>query len=412
MELKEKIKKLPSSCGVYIFKDKLGRILYIGKAKDLKRRVSSYFVRYLNSKTQAFISKVEDLDYILTSSAAQAQLLEANLIKENQPPYNISLRDDKSFPFIRITDEKFPRIYICRKKKKDTEESGIYFGPYPNVKLLKIALKSIRKVFGFRSCKRMPKSICLYGRLKLCPCPCAGKIDEYSYKEIISEIILFLNSKYNELLDKLSKKMQALAKDKRFEEAALIRDQIEALSFLVNPLGEGSSLDELEELKNLFNLKRTPERIEAFDISSISGKDACGSMVSFYRGSADKNNYRRFRIKTVEGIDDYGMLKEIINRRYSRLIREKKILPDLIIIDGGKSHLKVAKKELEKLSLDIPIISIAKREELIYTLDRDSPLRLNFKSLALKLIQRIRNEAHRFAISYHHLLRKKKLLTD
>lgn len=412
MDIKEKIKSLPTSSGVYIFKDKEGRILYIGKAKDLKKRITSYFTRQLDSKTQAFISKVEDLDYILTTSSAQAQLLEANLIKENLPPYNISLKDDKSFPFIKITDEKFPRIYICRKKKKDTEEKDLYFGPYPNAKLLKEALKSIRKIFGFRSCKRMPKEICLYGRLNLCPSPCIGKIDEASYKERISEIILFLNSKYNELLDKLSQKMQALAKDKRFEEAALIRDKIRALSFLINPLGEGNFLNELEELKKILNLKKVPEKIEAFDISTIFGKEACGSMVSFYRGSPDKNNYRRFRIKTVKGIDDYGMLKELINRRYSRLIRERKRLPDLIIVDGGKAHLRTAKEELEKLSLDIPIISIAKREELIYTLDRELPLRLNSNSLALKLIQRIRNEAHRFALSYHRLLRKKRILTS
>ena len=412
MELKEKIKNLPSKSGVYIFKDKEGKVLYIGKAKDLRKRVSSYFTRPLDSKTQALISKTEDIDYIITSSSACAQLLEASLIKEKFPPYNISLKDDKSFPFICITDEDFPRLYICRRKKIKKGDKSLYLGPYTNAKLLRQALKVLRKIFGFRSCKTLPKKSCLYGRISLCPAPCEGKIDSSQYKKIINKIILFLHSKYHQLLEKLTEEMQKLAEEKRFEEAAYIRDQIRAISLLINPNQEPKEYDELDALRSLLNLKKMPLRIEAFDISNIGGKESCGAMVSFYRGKPDKSNYRRFRIKTVNNIDDYAMLREVIYRRYKRLIEEKKELPDLIIVDGGKAHLNTAKKEIKKLNLEIPIIAIAKEEEKLYTLDRLQPISYRKKDPAFNLILRIRDEAHRFAHAYHEILRKKKVFQE
>jgi excinuclease ABC subunit C len=410
MELKEKIKNLPSKSGVYIFKDKEGKILYIGKAKDLRKRVSSYFTRPLDNKTQALISKTEDINYIVTASPAYAQLLEASLIKEKLPPYNISLKDDKSFPFICITDEDFPRIYICRRKKIKKYDRSIYLGPYTNAKLLRQALKVLRKIFGFRSCKTLPKKSCLYGRLSLCPAPCEGKIDSSQYKKIINKIILFLNSNYHQLLEKLTEEMQRLAEEKRFEEAVCIRDQIRAISVLVNPAQESEECDELDALRNLVNLKKLPLRIEAFDISNMGGKESCAAMVSFYKGKPDKSNYRRFRIKTVNNIDDYAMLREVIYRRYKRLIEEKKELPDLIIVDGGKAHLNSAKKELKILNLDIPIIAIAKEEERLYATTRPQPIEYKKQNLAFNLILKIRDEAHRFAVAYHRILRRKKCL--
>jgi excinuclease ABC subunit C len=409
MELKEKVKSFPSQSGVYIFKDKEGKILYIGKAKDLRKRVSSYFTRFLDAKTQTLISKTQDIEYITTSSCAYAQLLEASLIKENLPLYNISLKDDKSFPFICITDEEFPRICILRRKKIKENDKSLYFGPYTNAKLLRQALKTIRRLFGFRSCKTLPKKACLYGRLSLCPSPCEGKIDSQQYKKIINKIILFLNSKYPQLIDKLTKEMQRLAKEKRYEEAASIRDKIRAISLLINPTGEPKEYDELNSLKMLLNLKKIPLMIEAFDVSNIGGKEACAGMVSFYKGKPLKSNYRRFRIKTVEGIDDYAMLREVIQRRYSRLIQEKKEFCDLIIVDGGRGHLKVAEEELKKLNLNIPIVAIAKEEEKLYTLDRIQPLSYIKGNLGFNLILRIRDEAHRFAHAYHEILRRKKV---
>lgn len=409
-ELKNKVAGLPEAPGVYIFKDARGQIIYIGKAKSLKKRVQSYFSRELDAKTQVMVSKIAGLEYKLSSSESQAQILEAALIKEHQPQYNIDLKDDKSFPWIRITNEEFPIVSIYRKKGERKDDGSLYYGPYTNVKLLRQAIKLVRRIFGFRSCKNMPDKACLYGRLNLCPAPCIGEITGSCYKEIISRIKLFLESRNEELLGKLAQKMQQLAHEKKFEEAAKIRDQFNALS----AIGQGgtgfNSQFGLEDLKILLKLDKLPERIEAFDISNISGQEATGSMVSFYKGVADKNNYRRFRIKSVAGIDDYGMLAEVVRRRYSRLVRENLSLPDLILIDGGRAHLLTAQKELEKLGLDVPLVSIAKEKENIYIKGKVKPVRFKSDTPALNLIRRVRDEAHRFAVSYHHLLRRKKLI--
>ncbi|MCK9603026.1 MAG: excinuclease ABC subunit UvrC [Candidatus Omnitrophica bacterium] len=409
-ELKNKIAQLPEAPGVYIFKDAQGRIIYIGKAKSLKKRVQSYFSRQLDAKTQILVSKISGLEYRLTASENQAQLLEAALIKEHLPQYNIDLKDDKSFPWIRITDETFPVVSIYRKKGKQKNDRSLYYGPYTDVKLLRQAIKLIRRIFGFRSCKKMPNKVCLYYRLNFCPAPCIGKTNSRDYQELISRIKLFLESKYEELLRSLAQKMQQSSKEQKFEEAAKIRDQINALSAISQSETGFNLQSELEELQVLLKLKKTPQRIEAFDISNISGQQASGSMVSFFKGLPDKNNYRRFRIKTVAGIDDYKMLAEVVHRRYSRLVSENLALPDLILIDGGRSHLMTARKELEKLGLSIPLVSIAKEKENIYVLGRIHPIRFKFDTPALNLIRRIRDEAHRFAISYHHILRRKKFI--
>ncbi|MBI5145363.1 MAG: excinuclease ABC subunit UvrC [Candidatus Omnitrophica bacterium] len=409
-KLKNKLKNLPDACGVYIFKDAAGSILYIGKAKDLKKRVHSYFSRALNAKTQAMISKIADIEYRVTSSAAQAQILEAALIKDVQPQYNIDLKDDKSFPWIRITDEEFPLISIYRRKKLQKNDKSLYFGPYTNVKLLRQAFKLLRKIFGFRSCRKLPKNPCLYYRLKLCPAPCIRKISSREYKKIVAGIKMFLASKYTELLDSLYLQMKELSRKKKFEEAAIIRDRINALSAIAQTKPEIKSPYESEDLKNLLNLEKSPLRIEAFDISNIFGNEATGAMVSFYKGFPDKDNYRRFRIKTVEGIDDYAMLREVVQRRYRRLKEEKLPLPDLVLIDGGRQHLLAAEKELNLLGVNIPIVSIAKEEENIYTLAKPGPIRLREDTPALNLIRKIRDEAHRFALKYHHVLRRKKML--
>ncbi len=408
--IKEKVAKLPDSPGVYIFKDTGGEIIYIGKAKNLKKRVQTYFSRQLNSKTQAMVAKIAEIEYRLTPTEAQAQILEASLIKEHQPQYNISLKDDKTFPWIRISNEEFSIVSVCRRKKIDMQDKAVYFGPYTNVDLLRQAFKLMRRVFAFRSCKTLPKEPCLYYRLKLCPGPCAAKINSRQYKEIIYQVRMFLDYRYEELLAALSRRMQEASRDSRFEEAALIRDQINALGVIGNNKSGAVALNELEDLKALAGLAQAPYRIEAFDISNIQGESACGSMVSFYKGSADKDNYRRFRIKSVSGIDDYKMIAEVVSRRYSRLVNERLGLPGLILIDGGRQHLAVALRELEKLKLSIPVISIAKDKENIYTKDKDYPLKLKQDTPALNLIRRVRDEAHRFAISYHRLLRKKKIL--
>ena len=409
-KLKDKIANLPQTSGVYIFKDAGGKIIYIGKAKALKKRVQTYFARDLSTKTQVMVAKIADLEYRLASSEAQAQILEAALIKERLPQYNISLKDDKSFPLIRITKEDFPIVSLYRRKKAIANDTALYFGPYTNVKLLRQALKIIRRIFGFRSCKTLPRKACLYGRLELCPAPCEGKISAGQYQQIIKDITLFLGSGQEALLEKLSLRMKEAASEHKFEEAARIRDQINALT-AVGPTRSGApDFRGLKDLKKLLKLNKLSLRIEAFDISNIFGKEATGSMVSFYKGSADKDNYRRFRIKTVRAIDDYKMLAEVVRRRYFRVITEKLPLPDLVLIDGGRGHLLTAQKELKKLGLEIPLVSIAKEQENIYSNKRARPIKLKSDTPGLNLIRKIRDEAHRFAVSYHHVLRRKKII--
>ena len=410
-KLGNKIKDLPSAPGVYLFKDAHGRVIYIGKAKALKKRVQSYFNRPLDCKNQAMVEKIADLEYKVAPSESQAQIQEAALIKEFQPQYNIDLKDDKSFPWIRITSDEFPLVSIYRRKGRKKDDRDLYFGPYTNVKLLRQAFKLMRKIFGFRSCKNMPKGACLYGRIRLCPAPCAGKISAKEYEEIIQRIKLFLGSRYEELMRELTQRMRELAQEEKFEEAARARDQMQALG-AISQSGQvkSNSQDELEDLQNLLKLDKLPERIEAFDISNISGKEATGAMVSFYKGVADKNNYRRFRIKTVTGIDDYKMIAEVVERRYARLVREQLPFPDLVLIDGGRAHLLTAEKVLKGLGIKIPLVSIAKEKENIYIIGKARPIRLKSDTPAINLIRRIRDEAHRFAVAYHHLLHRKKII--
>jgi excinuclease ABC subunit C len=409
-KLKDKISRLPDAPGVYKFKDAAGRIIYIGKARRLKKRVSSYFTRLLDAKTQALVAKIVDLEYLPTPSETQAELLEAALIKEKQPYYNVIMKDDKSFPLIKISGNDFPVVSICRRKKAQANDKSLYFGPYTDAASLRQAFKDMRRIFGFRSCKTMPKQACLYCRLKLCPAPCIGKISCVEYKELISQIKLFLASEYEELLERLALKMALAAKEKNFEEAARRRDQINALSVFRQASPRQASFDEMEDLKDRLKLEKLPERIEAFDISNISGREATGSMVSFFRGRPDKNNYRRFRIKTQQGIDDYAMLREVVSRRYLRVKKENLALPDLVLIDGGKAHLLAAEAEIKKAGLALPLISIAKEKENIYLAGRAIPVRFHSDVPALNLIRRVRDEAHRFAVAYHHLLRRKKTI--
>ena len=410
MDIKEKIKKLPKSPGVYMFKDTEGSVLYIGKAKDLSKRVPSYFKEHTPKtiRQMSLLERVKDLDYIITASEEEALLYEANLIKENKPKYNVELKDDKSFPFLKLTNEKFPRLIITRKKVKDGSR---YFGPYIRVKPLRKAVSVMKGIFPLRTCKKVKDEACLSYHIGQCLAPCIGKINEKEYKEIIRQLILFLDGKKKRLLRELAEKMKELSEKENFEEAAIIRNRISALSEVPGKKVRdyGGWGDVAVKLKKILHLSRLPMKVEAFDVSNIQGKDACGSMVYFYNGMPDKSNYRKFRIKSVEDIDDYGMIREIVRRRYKRIKEEKTAFPDLIIIDGGKGHLGVAYDELVRLNLRrIPIIAIAKKKERIYTRSSKIPLDINRDGELLHFIQRIRDEAHRFALKYHHNLRSKK----
>ena len=406
-ELRKKILLAPNSCGVYLMRDRLGQVLYVGKAKALKKRLLNYLGRDLASKTIALMAKVVDVEFRLTPNEALALLLEFRLIHELNPRYNVSLKDDKSFPFVRISREKFPSIQVTRKKN---DARARYLGPYTNTKLLKNVLKIIRLELAYRSCKRLPKQSCIYHRINLCPAPCIGKISQKEYQYRIDNLILILKGRGDLLIRKLTKSMQDKSEAQDFEAAARMRDQLIVLSRMFVRADDSSCKNELEELKQSLNLKNLPARIEGFDISNLSGKQATGAMVSFYNGQPDKNSYRRFRIKTFAGIDDYRMLAEVLRRRYTRLLKEKKALPDLLLIDGGKGHLLTAAGELKALNLHIPLVSIAKEKENIYS---SQPGKLTVALVkdgaALNLIRRIRDEAHRFALAYHHLLHKKEI---
>ncbi|MBU1853844.1 MAG: excinuclease ABC subunit UvrC [Candidatus Omnitrophica bacterium] len=411
MGIKEKLKKVPHTPGVYMLRDSSGNTLYIGKAKDLSKRVSSYFKEHRpkTARQISLLEHVKDLDYIITTSEEEALIYEANLIKEKRPKYNVELKDDKGFPYLKLTlNERFPRLIISRKKVDDG--SG-YFGPYTRVKLLRKAIAVMKTIFPLRTCRKIPDKVCLSYHIGQCFGPCINKINEKEYQEIVGQLTMFLQGKKKDLLKELTQKMIDSSKEKRFEEAIILRNRISALSEIPGKKMRDYSGwgDVAVKLKRLLSLPRLPLRIEAFDVSNISGKEATGSMVYFYNGKPDKSNYRKFRIKDVQDIDDYAMIREIVRRRYKRLKEEDSGLPDLIIIDGGKGHLKVAYDELVRLNLQrIPVISIAKQKEQIYTRGTKKPVDINRDSQILHFIQQIRDEAHRFALKYHHKLRDKK----
>jgi len=437
MRFEEKLASLPDAPGVYMMKDITGRVIYVGKAKSIKKRVPSYFQSPSSSSPRIFalVSNVRDLEYIVTQTEKEALILENELIKYFHPKYNVALRDDKTYPHLKLTiDEDFPKLVMVRISKKERVKHrtpGVkYFGPYPDVSSLKRTLKTIQSIFPLVKCNRSfflsrrkegNPSSCLYFHLGQCLAPCVGWVSEQDYRKIVNKVVLFLSGKGDSLLKQLKKEMEGASRQLDFEKAKMLRDQIEAVQSIsekvnlrqvekqkLRAAGMGKVLIELQKEIELENL---PERIEAFDISDIYGDSAVGSMVVFSGGKPENQSYRKFKIKTVSGIDDVGMIKEVIRRRYSRLIIEKGLLPDLILVDGGKGQVNGAKKVLKELGLEnIPVVGLAKGEEVIFLPQRSRPIRLPSNSPALQLMQRMRDEAHRFAIRYHRLLQKKKLI--
>ena len=389
-------------------KDKEGNILYIGKASSLKKRVSSYFrpEADLSSRIKVMVGKIEKISFFLTASEAEALITERAFIKKYKPRYNVALKDDKSYPYLKLTlYEEFPRLILTRKKRDD---KGTYYGPYTDVKLLRKALNIMKRVFPLRTCKRMPKKICLNYHIAQCYAPCIQAISKTSYADIVRELKLFLSGRKSLLLKELSKKMKDSSQKRDYEKAALLRDRIIALSTLPRKIKREK--DQMLFLAKLVGLKRRTRKIEAYDISNISGKEAVGSLITFIDGKPSKNNYRKFKIKSVEGIDDYKMMKEVIRRRYEKVKKERLSSPDLIIVDGGKGQLNACYSVLKELGFErIPVIGIAKKFEHIYLRKRKEPIVFSKNSPMLHLIERLRDEAHRFAIGYHHLLRSKKV---
>jgi excinuclease ABC subunit C len=389
-------------------KDKDGSVIYVGKAVSLRKRLASYFLKSVDSiKTQVLLTYVDKIATIATATEYEALILEDRLIKQYRPRFNIALKDDKSYPYVKITRDASPRVFIGRRKKED--EDVDLFGPYTSAKVLRRALATLRKSFPFRTCRCLPKKVCLHFHLGLCPGPCAGKISRKDYAKTVLALEDFLSKEDAALIEELSQNMRKAVREERFEDAGRLRDRLEVLS-IMGPLkrssGRAGKFLPDPDFKRL-GLNKEPERVEAFDISQMAGKEPVGSMVSFFRGVPDKNHYRRFKIRGVDGIDDYAMMREVVRRRYERLLREAKPLPDLIVIDGGRGHLEAAAGVLKELSCVLPMIAIAKNEEVLYTTHQKMPVRLSRASAALRLIQRLRDEAHRFALTYHRLLRKK-----
>lgn len=510
---------IPHAPGCYIYHDEAGTIIYVGKAKDLKKRVTSYFQKKDHDpKTRNLVAAIVSLDVMVTNTETEALLLENNLIKKHQPKYNIDLKDAKRFAYIELTKEPFPRIGIARRTGND---DATYFGPFVSAAGRDDVIRVIKRIFLLRSCKKLPKRACLRYHMQTCSAPCVGAISEEEYQKSVDKAAALLKGKSSELVASLKTEMAEQSGHLEYEKALALRNQIaaverlaerqhverpretdqdvigytisgdmvyllvfsvekgllinkqeysfecredffdeflvlyyadrtppselivphdvdealagylserkgRAVQIIVPKIGEKKKLLELVEknidisflkhelkvkdLQAALDLPDPPLAIECFDISHLSGTAMVGSMVRFANGVPDKKNYRRFKIKTVEGIDDFASIAEIVRRRYQRLITEDAHLPDLIIIDGGKGQLMAALGALETLSCQIPVIAIAKREEEVYVPGELLPRHLDKKGMALRYIQEIRDEAHRFAIAYNRLLRKKKLV--
>ncbi len=547
--LKEKLETLPTDPGVYLHKNSEGKILYVGKAKNLRNRVRQYFQKSRPQipRIERLISQISDIELLITDSEVEALILEANLIKKYTPRYNVSLKDDRSYPYIVVTNEPFPRVFVTRRIVRDGSK---YFGPYTDVTSVRAALKTIHEIFKTRSCNyhidedviaRKKIRVCLDYHIKKCDGPCEGLISRQKYCEMISGVEQLLKGKINDLVTTLESRMQQHVEQLEFEAAAELRDKINALRvytekqsvvdlehserdvvayaiekddacgvifkirdgkvvgrqhfYMSNVEGRekgeileslleryyleaedipteillADSLDTmdilskwlsekscqqvsvgtpsnedqkrlikfcqanarylLEELKvqklkyeelipksvaalqRDLQLAKTPRRIECFDISNIQGSDTVASMVVFEDGKPKKSGYRKFKIKTVEGQNDFGSMREVIERRYRRLIEEKGNFPDLIVVDGGKGQLSSAVEVLHRLDITgQPIIGLAKRLEEVFLPAQSEPFQLPKTSSGLRLLQRLRDEAHRFAITYHRRLRSRRTL--
>jgi len=413
--LQDNLNQLPVTSGVYLMKGNDREILYIGKALSLRKRVLSYFraeIQGRSPKISVLVTKIKKVDVIETPTEADALLLEAALIKKYKPKYNTELRDDKSFPLIKITDERFPRIHLTRNK---TDKRAVYYGPYTDGKLLREVIRLINNLFPIRKCTTLPKTACLYYHIGQCLAPCIKPEVKSEHDRHFKEIKNFLRGGKKSLIDYLTDRMHDARKSYQFEDAQFFKDQIEALGWIRKKRFDTKrpeasiGLSGTMELKKTFHLARLPERIVCFDVSNIQGDKAVASRVSFHRELENKMEYRRYKIKSVNGINDYAMIQEAL-RRMLIGIREgrEESMPDLILIDGGKGHLNAAKEILKQESFDdIALLSIAKQFEFLFTPAKPDPIVLPPESPARRLLQRIRDEAHRFAIAYHRSLKGK-----
>jgi excinuclease ABC subunit C len=429
----EKVRsKFPNTPGVYLFQDQAGRVIYIGKAKDLRARAGSYFLQAatVDQRTSRLVREACDIDFIDAESEVDALLMEARLIKDIQPKYNRELRDDKSFPYLQITThEDFPRVEVTREPRS----SGVkLYGPFAGASSLRGAVQVLQKVFKFRTC---PLDIdeddrrwrwfrpCLLASIDQCTAPCNLRITKEEYRQDIKRLRMFLEGNRKKLLAEMRDQMQQASGALDFEKAARLRDEINMLE----SLRERGELDKHEQpevffmdpkkglagLQKVLKLPTQPRNIEGVDIAHLGGNETVASLVQFLDGLPFKPGYRRFRIRDVEGIDDYASIREVVARRFQKLRDDDDVFPDVLLVDGGIGQLNKALEAFEVLGIQPPLVlSLAKKEELVYVPGRSEPLRLSRRSYALRLLQYVRDEAHRFAQHYHHILRRRRTLGE
>jgi excinuclease ABC subunit C len=406
--------------------DESGTEIYVGKAKNLRKRVSSYFQKKDHlPKEMALIENISDFDYIETESEVEALLLESRLIKDLHPKYNFMLKNNEVYPYAEITmSEDFPRILVTRKQHQNNNR---YFGPFTSATELRAVLNILGRIFKFRTCnkkisdkdpKRKFAHPCLNYHINRCSGPCAAKVSKTDYRKSIASLLLFFGGKRKDLIKEMEKEMKEASKFLHFEKAAELRDCISALEKInqAPPLNEQLAPavpvvepeSSLKSLQKALGIDYLPRRIEGIDIANLQGKEVVGSLVTFIDGLPFKDQYRRFKIKTVEGQDDFACIAEVVKRRYSKLKKDGSDMPDIILIDGGKGQLSSAREILDNENIEYKnLMSLAKEDETPFVSTSPNPLPLSKRSAGLKLLMYVRDEAHRFAQHYHHILRKK-----
>ena len=428
----EKVRSFPHAPGVYLMKDAAGRVIYVGKAKDLRNRAGSYFLKAAaeDPRTARLVQEIRDVDYLEAESEVDALLVEARLIKDIQPRFNQDLKDDKTFPYLEIyTREDFPRVAFTREPK---DRGTRLYGPFASASGLRGAIQVLQKIFKFRTCSLDVQEDderwrwfrpCLLASINQCSAPCNLRISKEEYRKDIRRLQKFLEGNKRSLLAEMHREMEAAAAELRYEEAARLRDEIG----LLETLDQRGELDThvqpevfhvdpkrgLAGLQKVLRLAEKPRTIEGVDIAHLAGSETVASLVQFIDGLPFKPGYKRYRIRSVEGVDDVASIREVVARRFKRLTDEGEVFPDLLLIDGGKGQLNAALAAFSSLEIDPPmVLSLAKREEEIFAMHLDAPLRLSRHSYALRLLQYVRDEAHRFAQHYHHILRRRSTLGE
>jgi excinuclease ABC subunit C len=427
-----KVRTFPTTSGVYLMKDTGGNVIYVGKAKNLRSRASSYFSKEAldDPRIRDWMPLVKDVDYIETADPVAAVFTEARMIKDLRPRFNKELKDDKTFPYLQIrTREEFPRVEITRRPRR----KGVrLYGPFTNSRSLRMAVDVLQRLLRFRTCTLDIKSTedrwkwfrpCLLYSIRRCTGPCNFRVSRDDYRRQIKKLVFILEGKKDRLLARMEREMVSASEDLNFEKARRIRDEITALQNLdlrgnakddVQP--EVFPIDPKKGLRGLakvLGLASVPRTIEGMDIAHLSGQDTVASLVSFLDGLPFKPGYRRFKIKTVKGVDDFASMREVVSRRFRRLRDQDEVFPDILLIDGGKGQLNAALDAFKAIGIDPPcLLSLAKQEEEIFRPGDAESIRLSKHSAALRLLQYVRDEAHRFAQHYHHMLRRKRFTEE